>query len=490
MSKLSGFAPVPIRGPRAPFGSFVSTLRFFGDPIGCMQTLRHEYGELAAIVDRSPALICAFGAEYNREVLSKGSVFQHSAELPIPTPEGSALEKFNASVIFANGETHRKYRRLMMPAFSKASLEAYAPDMVAMAEQSLRRWPVGETVDLVPLLRELTTNIVLRCIFGLDPERGEARLAALEAKMLDAVTSPLTIALPLRIPGTPYNSLLRAAEQMRTYLLELLARKREQAEGQRDALSLMIQANSLQASEEHGSPLSDDELLGNVHTLFVAGYDTSAHTLGWTLLLLERHPEVFAELLDELDTELGGAPPRLDQLDRLVVLDRVLKESMRLIPATPMLFTRVLSEATQLGEVSLPAQANVVLSPYVTHRDPALYHRPQRFMPSRWARIQPTPYEYLPFGAGPRTCLGVGFASQVLRLVLPMIVQRFNFALAPGAVVDRKVRGIVTAPKHGLPMAISKQDRQFVCGHAIAGDIHEMVEFGPGRATGRLPVVS
>lgn len=475
MPKLSGFGPVSIRGPRAPFGSFVSTLRFFGDPIGCMQSLRREYGELAAVVDRSPALVCAFGAEYNREVLSNGAVFQHSTGLPIPTPEGSALAKFNNSVIFANGETHRKYRRLMMPAFSKASLEGYAPDMVAMAEQSLQRWPVGETVDLVPLLRELTTNIVLRCIFGLDPQRGEARLAELEAKMLDAVTSPLTIALPLRIPGTPYNSLVRAAEQMRSDLLELLARKREQGEGQRDALSLMIQANAQQTDD--GPPLSDDELLANVHTLFVAGHDTSAHTLGWTLLLLERHPEVFAELLAELDTELGGAPPRLDQLDRLVVLDRVIKESMRLIPATPMLFTRVLAEAAQLGKVSLPAQASVVLSPYVTHRDPALYHRPQRFVPSRWAKIQPTSYEYLPFGAGPRTCLGVGFASQLLRLVLPMIVQRFNFALAPGAVIDRKVRGIVTAPKHGLPMMISKQDRQFVCGHAIAGDVHDMVEF-------------
>ena len=478
MPKLSGFAPVPIRGPQAPFGPFVSMLRFFGDPIGRMQTLHHEFGELAAVIDRSPALICAFGPEYNREVLSKGAVFQHDSKLPIPVPEGSALEKFNKSVIFANGDTHRKYRRMLMPAFAKASLEAYAPDMVAMAELSLSRWPVGETVDLVPLLRELTTNIVLRCIFGLDPRQGEAQIAALESKMLDAITSPLTIALPLRIPGTPYHSLVRTAEQMRSSMLELLARKRQQGEAQRDALSLMIAAH-----DEDGSQLSDDELLGNLHTLFVTGHDTSAHTLGWTLLLLERHPEVFAELVEELDNELGGAPPRLDQLDRLVVLDRVIKESMRLIPATPMLFMRTVAEDAQLGGVRLPAQASVVLSPYVTHRNPAVYHRPQRFVPSRWSRIQPTPYEYLPFGAGPRTCLGMGFASQVLRLVLPMIVQRFNFTLAPGAVIDRRVRGIVTAPRDGLPMLISKQDRQFLCSHAIAGDIHDMVEFGTGRAT-------
>jgi cytochrome P450 len=459
-------------------------LRFFGDPIGRMQALRREYGDLAAVADRNPALICAFGAEHNREVLSKGAVFQNDSQLPIPAPDGSALAKFNTSVIFANGETHRKYRRLLMPAFSKASLEGYAPDMIATAEASLQKWPIGETVDLVPLLRELTTNIVLRCIFGVDPQRDEAQVSALESKMLAAITSPWSMLLPLRIPGTPYNSLLRSAEQMRGYLLELIARKREQAAGQRDALSLMIEAH-----DEDGSQLTDDELLGNVHTLYVAGHDTSAHTLAWTLLLLERHPDILADLLDELDAELGGAPPRLDQLERLVVLDRVIKESMRLIPATPMLFTRVLAEDAPLGKITLPAQASVVLSPYVTHRDPVIYDRPQRFMPSRWARIQPSSYQYLPFGAGPRTCLGMGFASQVLRLVLPMIVQRHDFRLAPGAQIDRKVRGIVTAPKYGLPMLISKQQRQFEWGGPIAGDIHEMVEFGSSRATGRMPAV-
>lgn len=481
MPKLSGFSPVPIRGPRAPFGSFVNVLKFFADPIGCTQKLWREYGDLVAIVDRSPALICAFGAEYNREVLSKGAVFQNQAGLPLPVPEGSALTKFNSSVIFANGETHRKYRRLLMPAFAKASLEGYAADMIDIAELSLRRWPIGETVDLLPLLRELTSNIVLRCIFGLDSQQG-AQVAELEGKMLDAVLSPLTMALPLRIPGTPYNSLVRSAEQMRAYLLDLFARKRAHDQPQHDALSLLLRAR-----DEDGSTLSDDELLGNVHTLFVAGHDTSAHTLGWTLLLLERHPEVFAELLDELDRELAGAPPRVDQLERLVVLDRVIKESMRLIPATPVLFTRVLAADAQLGGVHLPAAASVLLSPHVTHRDPALYDQPQRFMPSRWARIQPTPYEYLPFGAGPRTCLGLGFASQLLRLLLPMIVQRFNFALAPGAVIDRKVRGVVTSAKYGLPVTIRKQDRAFGCSHAIAGDIHELVELGSGRTTKRVP---
>jgi cytochrome P450 len=304
------------------------------------------------------------------------------------------------------------------------------------------------------------------------PGAEESELAALESKLLASVTSPLTMMFPVRIPGTPYHSLLRAAEQMRRYLLALIARKREQAAGQRDALSLLIEAH-----DEDGSRLDDDELLGNLHTLYVAGHDTSAHTLAWTLLLLERHPDTLAELLAELDAELGGAPPRLDQLDRLVVLDRVIKESMRLIPATPLLFMRVLAEPAALGNVELPAHANVVLSPYVTHRERSIYDKPQQFLPQRWERIAPTPYQYLPFGAGPRTCLGMGFPNQVLRLVLPMILQRHAFALAPGAQIDRQVRGIVTAPRHGLPMEIRKQDGRPVRGGGIAGDIHEMVQF-------------
>ncbi|MFO7565583.1 MAG: cytochrome P450 [Enhygromyxa sp.] len=445
-------------------------MRFFADPIGRMQALRRDFGELAAVADRSPALICAFGPELNRQVLSSGAVFQNDSRLPLRAPEGSALAKFNTSLIFANGETHRKYRRLLMPAFSKARLEAYAPDMIAMAELSLSSWPVGETLDIVPLLHELTTNVVLRCIFGLDP-RGGAELAATEASILAALNSPLTMLLPLPIPGTPYRSLRRNTEHMRRYLLALIAQKRELADSQRDALSLMIAAH-----DEDGSRLSDDELLGNVHTLLVAGHDTSAHTLVWTLFLLERHPKVLAALLAELDAELDGAPPRIDQLERLVVLDRVIKESMRLLPVTPMLFLRVLAEQAELGGVSLPRQTNVVLSPYLTHRDPELYEQPRRFWPDRWERLQPSAHQYLPFGAGPRTCLGIGFASQLLRLVLPMILQRYALMTAEGARIDRQVRGIVTAPKHGMPMRIAKPGHQLRRGGEVRGDIHEMVE--------------
>ncbi len=436
-----------------------------------MLVLQREFGDIAAVIDRSPALVCAFGAAHNREVLTKGAVFQHDTELPMPAPKGSALHTFTSSVTFVSGEAHRKSRQLLMPAFQKPSLDGYAHDILATTNAALDEWPVGETTDIARLVRVISMRVAFRCFFGVERAENERQLAELEWSLLATITSPLTMALPLEIPGTPYHRLIITAERIRTHLLALIEHKRQQPAGQTDALSRMIRAH-----DEDGSSFTDDELLANVHTLFVAGHDTSAQTLVWTLFLLERHPEILADVLDELDAVFGGAPPTVERIGDLVLLDRVIKESMRIMPAAPMLFLRVCASETPLGPYVLPAQANVILSPFVTQRDPELYRDPARFQPQRWEQIQPSIYEYLPFGAGPRTCIGLGFASMSIRLILPMVLQRFRLTLAPGARISREVRGLVLRPKHGLPMMIRAQDRRFARGERVRGDIHEIID--------------
>jgi cytochrome P450 len=129
----------------------------------------------------------------------------------------------------------------------------------------------------------------------------------------------------------------------------------------------------------------------------------------------------------------------------------------------------------QLGGHELPAGAHCILSPLITHRQPEIYANPLRFDPDRWTRISPSPYEYLPFGAGPRLCIGMGFAAQALRIVLPMILGRFKLQLAGDARVSRKVQGITMGPRHGLPMKILPPDAA-VSAVRVRGDIHELVE--------------
>lgn len=473
MPRFTGFSPVPIRGPRPlPLvGPVPSLLRFFGDPVGKMAALHREFGDVAAVVDRNPALVCAFGAQHNREVITRSATFQHNTDFFFKIPRGSAMETFNISLTLMNGDLHKKHRRLMMPAFQKSSLDGYAADIADVADEALRAWPVGRTTDIAALLRDITVDIALRCIFGLERTDEGKELGDMMTRTLAALIAPLAVALPFPIPGTPYRDLLDATEGLRDGLSRLIARKRAQATGQRDALSLMIRAH-----DEDGAQFTDDELLGEVNTLFAAGYDTSAQTLAWTLFLLAQHPEVYAAAVDEVSSVLRGAPPTAEDIGKLVLVDRIVKESMRLIPATPALFIRVCASEVELGPYTLPEGANVVLSPYITQRDPALYPEPARFRPARWEGIQPTVYEYLPFGAGPRTCLGAGFAAMSLRIVLPMILQRYRLTLAHGARIDRVVRGIVLGQKHGLPMLIAPQDRHFRRREDVRGDVHEMVD--------------
>lgn len=472
MPRLTGYPPVPIRGPRALplIGAHLAALRFLADPIGRLGAMHRAHGDIVALVDRSPAFVFAHRPEHNREVLANPALFQHLTEIPIRVPPGSALSRLNKALILMNGEQHRRHRRLMMPAFQKAALDAYAGDIVAVTEGALERWPIGSTADVAALLRELTLRVAVRCIFGLDAGEGAEALGRVALEQLEVLASPLAVAIPLDAPGTPYRRALEVSARYEASLRGLIERKRRLPSG-RDALSAMIRAH-----DEDGSSLTDEELIGEANTLFIAGHDTSASTLAGAVLLLAQHPEVLAGVLDEIDGALRGGPPSVTDLPRLALTDRIIQETMRLLPATPILFARTASSEARLGPYTLPEGAHVVLSPLLTHRDPDRFPEPLRFRPARWEALQPGPYEYLPFGAGPRMCLGAGFAAMALRLMLPMILRRYRLTLAHRAHVEVVVRGINLGFRRGLPMLIAPQDRRASRREGVRGNLDALVD--------------
>lgn len=361
-----------------------------------------------------------------------------------------------------------------MPAFSRAAVEGYAPDMVAVASEMIDRWPIGQTADASALLRDLTSSIVLRCLFGLRGHDGTESLGRMEVDLLAHIASPLIMLLPFDLPGTPFRRALALAERVEARFLELIAEKRRHPGGT-DALSRLIDAR-----DDEGALLSEADLVGESNSLFAAGFDTSAHTLTWTLLLLAQHPDVLDDVVDELRAVLKGAPPTAEQVPELVRLDRVIKESMRLLPVAVLLFMRVCAEDAKLGEVTLPRGAQVMLSPLVTHRDPAVYTSPRRFDPARWKALDPPLYTYLPFGVGARTCLGMPFASLALRLTLARILQRVRPALSRGARVDYEVRGPALAPKGGLRLELLPAGARARPAE-VRGNIRALVDLSPIR---------
>ena len=218
--------------------------------------------------------------------------------------------------------------------------------------------------------------------------------------------------------------------------------------------------------------MTDAELVGQATILFGASFETTASTLTWTLLLLAQHPHVMARLMDEFDQVLASDIPTCEQLTQLPYLDCVIKESMRILPPVPFTI-RAAERDTEMDGLRVPKNSRVICSHYLTHHLPELYPEPERFLPERWRTIDPTQYEYFPFSAGPRACIGAMFAWQVLKISLAMMLQRFRFTIVPGTRVDRAVR-ITMTPRYGLPMLIEKNDRRFTASE-LQGQIHEMV---------------
>ncbi|MEO0604305.1 MAG: cytochrome P450, partial [Myxococcota bacterium] len=210
--------------------------------------------------------------------------------------------------------------------------------------------------------------------------------------------------------------------------------------------------------------------------LFAATHEPTAMALSWTLLMLDQHSDRLEEIQAELDEVLAERPPTRADLPVLGKLDRAVKETLRLLPPRPVLGFRVVHDPVELEGVTLPVEANVVVSPLATHHDGARFPNPRTFDPDRWFALSPAPFTYLPYGAGPHACLAQAFADQTVRLMLARILQQRRLRCQPGTRIDRQVRGTVLRFKHGLPMRITRPKDPTDPPHRVRGDLHQLVE--------------
>ena len=454
-------------GPRATplLGVTGSNIRFIANPLHWLTELS-GYGPLVTLARGTASHLFIFHPDLNMQVLSNPALFR-SPELWRIAPEGSSLSRLWMGLVTLNGEVHKKHRRMMMPSFHKKKVESYRDEMVARIDRMLSTWKPGEVRDIFLEMRQVTLLIVTKVLFGLEDDQETLRLGLLMADWLERYTSPGVHLLPVDGPGLPFRNLLKVSEKGEAAIRSLITRKRAQGAGGDDVLSMLLQAR-----DEEGGAMSDTELVGQTNILFVAGHETTTNSLTWTLFLLDQHPEVHAALVEELEGELKGAPPTLEQLERLPLLDRVVKESMRILPPVPMGF-RVSNAPFEMGGHSFGAETLVHYSPYITHRLPDLYPEPDRFLPERWSRAEPPVYGYIPFSNGPRRCIGATLALLEIKLMLSMLLPRFRLALPPGTRVDPLVRATMR-PKGGLPMRIHARDKHFERS-AVQGRIRDLV---------------
>ena len=459
-SALPGPAPIPF------LGEMGAQIRFQLDQIRGLTELA-KYGPLVGLTRGNRQNIYAFRPEFNAQLLSNPTLF-HTIELAKLSPEGSSLGRLWTGLVTINGETHKQHRRLMLPAFHKKRVESYRDDMVTRFEAMLSGFKPGETRNLSDDMRDITLMVVSKALFGLTDDRETLEMGTLMADWLTKFTSPATILLRFDKPFMPYRQLLRLSERGEAAIRALINRKRAQGGEGDDVLSMMLQARY-----EEGGGMTDAELVGQTNILFIAGHETTSHTLTWTLFLLEQHPEVLANLVDEIQGVVRGGAPTVEQTEQLPLLDRVIKEAMRLFPAVPV-SVRIAQAPFEMGGHAFEAGTSIGYSPYITHRLPELYPEPQRFKPDRWLDADPGVYGYLPFSNGPRRCIGATMALLEMKLLLAMMLPRFRLQLAPNARVSREVRATMR-PKYGMPMVVHAQDRRFAKTPHVKGDVHDLV---------------
>lgn len=443
-------------------------LDFPDDPIACMRKVRQRTGEdVAALEEEGQRIYFAFGPQHNHEILSDPVRF-HSRFFAIRGPRNSPQRRISSGLLSMNGEQHKRNRRLVMDAFMKKAIGGYVPSIKQITEQMLAEWRPGQERDLSRDMTEFMLRLTSTILFGLD----NAAQAYQIGRMIDHwvhLNHELGMGAFVSDPALAarYEELLDFAAECEREILEVIRERRAASEPGQDALSLLLHAH-----DDEGA-ITDGELVGQASLLFAASHLTTAHSLTWTLFLLAQHPSVMRELSAELSV-LGGRFPTPEQVERLPLMERVIKESLRILPASAY-SQRVAAEPVTLGSLTVPRGAGIVFSQFMTHHMAELYAEPEAFRPDRWLGPSPSPYAYLPFGAGPRMCIGASLATLILKTVLPTILQRFKLTVLPMSEVSCKVISTMLSPTSSVLMRLDFPDGHFEA-QPVVGNIHSMVE--------------
>ncbi len=445
---MSSYPPGPAGLP--VFGSAFDAMR---DPLGLFTEATRAHGDIVGFRTLHLKYVLVTNPDAIRHVLvenPKNYVKSRSYEgLRIILGEG---------LVTSEGETWRRQRKLAQPAFHRERIAAFVAAMADCTNDMLARWDEGgdRVLDVHKEMMRLTFRIVGRALLSRDLD-GEA----------SAIGEALNVGLhwandyadslfpiPPSIP-TPRNLRLRAA--MRTFdsLIQRTIAERRADSPKDDLLSMLLEARD----EETGAAMSDKLLRDELITMVSAGHETTANALSFALYLLSLHPEWLRAVRDEAVTVLGERTPDVTDVKKLPVTSMVIDETMRLFPPV-WIFERRALEADHIGGYDVPKNATVAVSPFVLHRSPAIWENPEGFDPTRFSpetKEARHKYAYLPFAAGPRTCIGNVFALTEATIVLAMIAKRFRLELLPGHKLE--LEALVTLrPRGGLPMQLRRPE--------------------------------
>ncbi|MFF8958527.1 cytochrome P450 [Streptomyces sp. NPDC014894] len=358
-------------------------------------------------------------------------------------------------LITSDWADHRRQRRMVQPAFHPARIATYAQVMRDECARQVSLWEAGRPMDIADAMQGLTARVTARALFSTD--MAPHSVAEIQRSLPLMVSGAYRRAvdptgLLARLPLAANRAFTAALGRLHTLIDTIVADYRRAGEDRGDLLSALLAASD----EEDGGRMSDREVHDQVMTLLLAGVETTASALTWAWHLLAANPEAERRLHAEVDEVLaGGRTPDYADIPRLAHTQRIFTETLRLYPPAWM-FTRMTTERTELGGRRLPAGTDVLISPYVIHRDPGLFPDPEAFDPDRWLPERAKSVSrgaYLPFGAGSRKCIGDVFGMTEATLALAAIASRWRLRPVPGTTVrPRAQMSLTTGPLQMVPV--------------------------------------
>lgn len=432
---------------------YLSLPRFVQNPLRALPRAVYEQ-PIVAYGRKRPLVAWVTGPELIEQILVKRTDVFAKTRLD----KRVLRPLIGTGLLTAEGDHWRWQRKLASPLFRPSDALSYVPQMTAAASEQIARWRTAGATHTAPIDRDMTDTtfaVIARTILaGIDEQQGveiQRTGHAYIGPIMWSVASALMLT-PERwwYPGK--RTMLRAATENRAIVQRLIDQRRARGIEGDDLVGRMLQTRH----PETGAPMSDDELVDNLGTFLLAGHETTAKALTWTIYLLARAPEWQERVRDEVEAVTGGRAVTADDIAKLTLTARVIKESMRLYPPVPAM-TRVNLAATELGGIELPQPCLIVVPVFAVHRhrtmwaDPDKFD-PDRFLPEREAKMLRT--QFMPFGAGPRVCIGASFANVEATAVLATLLQSARFAW-DGKHLPEPISRVTLHPRGGMPVSVT-----------------------------------
>jgi len=370
-------------------------------------------------------------------------------------------EVMGNSIFISNGDTWLSQRRLMQPGFHKTRIGQLGQIMVDTTQEMLETWEkyaeTGTAFDAAEEMVKLTLRILTKSLFSTALTEEEIqKIATVFFPILEETNQRISYPIPIlyKLPTKKNKAYIRNIADLDAIINRIIKERRSQEKPASDLLQMLMEAKD----EETGKSLSDEELRNEIITILIAGHETTANALAWVWVFLSKHPLIRQQVQKELTDTLNGRLPKAADFSDLSYLTMVFKETLRLYPPIPLL-ARMTEKEDTLGGFFIPAGTEVYLSPHHLHRLPAFWDNPEGFDPTRFTREKERTRHsmaYLPFGGGPRMCLGLNFALLEAVLIIATVSQRFELDLISESKIEPFV-SLTTRPKNGVWVRLKKR---------------------------------